>query len=98
MPAGEQFRSSVIHPQGGTMSRKDYVMLAQVMGDALAITYLAGGESARTEHYNECYLPLALALKAANPAFDELRFSAATNKAEVKHLVAARKCGRKTPA
>lgn len=80
------------------MSRKDYILLARTMGDGFAIALLAGGEVARTEFYNECYIALALALKADNPAFDELRFSYAAATAETSFLAAARECGREIPA
>jgi hypothetical protein len=76
------------------MSKKDYVKLARLMGDGLAIAALAGGESARTEFYNEVYTSCTLWLQADNPRFDMMRFSFATATAEHAYADAARECGR----
>jgi hypothetical protein len=76
------------------MTRKDYVKLARLMGDGLAISLLAGGETARTEFYNEVYTSLVLTLAEDNDRFDTTRFSYATATAEQDYLAAAKECGR----
>lgn len=72
------------------MSRKDYIMLSEIIGDALAIALIHGGESARTEAYNECYRPLVSALQNDNHAFDEHKFAFAVSARENHYLNLAR--------
>jgi hypothetical protein len=76
------------------MSRKHYIELAKAMGDGLAISYLAGGETARTEFYNEVYTPLVLVCKRDNSSFDMTRFSWAAGQAEQAYLDGAKEAGR----
>lgn len=64
------------------MTRKDYVLLAEITGQTLAAARLHGGEAARTVIYEALYEPLTAKLEADNPDFDRLRFSFATGKAE----------------
>lgn len=73
------------------MSRKQYVPLARMMGDGLAIVALSGGEQARSEFYSEMYCPLVSMLAADNPRFDRSRFGFAVEQA---YAEAARECGR----
>ena len=61
------------------MSRKDYVVLADIVGKALAIGQQHG---CRTEVYEAVYVPISDHLKGDNPSFDRLRFAHAVAVAE----------------
>jgi hypothetical protein len=76
------------------MSRKQYVPLAKMIGDALAIADLAGGEQARAELFGEVYCPLVAMLAADNPRFDRSRFAYAAEQAEQAYLASAADLGR----
>lgn len=64
------------------MSKKDYVLFAEVIGHSLAAARTHGGEAARTAVYEALYEPLTAAFEADNSLFDRVRFSFATAKAE----------------
>lgn len=70
------------------MTRKDYIRLARIMGDGLAV---AGqdGEDARERFYDAVYTPLVQMLAEDNERFDMLRFSYAAAQAETTHREAA---------
>lgn len=76
--------------------------LAQTMGTGFAVASLAGGEVARTEFYNEVYLPLLIAMQVTNfPEHpfgysDTLKFSSDAARAEQAYISDALECGRST--
>jgi hypothetical protein len=66
------------------MTRKDYIALAEVMGEAFYRASQANGETGRTLVYDCAYRPLVARLELENPAFDCTRFSFACAVAEGK--------------
>lgn len=76
------------------MTRKDYRMLAERMGDGFAIAALHGGGDGQREFHDAVYLPLTDALHADNSRFDRLTFAEACGVAESRYLAAARERGR----
>lgn len=71
------------------MSTKDYVMLAELIGNGFAVAYRFGNETGRTEYYDSVYTPLVKSLEADNPLFDVTRFCFAAAKAEHAFLASA---------
>jgi hypothetical protein len=72
-------------------------VLANTLGNALAVAYLHGGNPARDEIYNEVYCPLVIGFRDLYPdypGFDSGQFSYSTAVAEADSLQAARECGR----
>src|SRR5262245_9824140 len=68
--------------EGSTMTQKDYKILAEAMGEALARGFATGGHEARTLVYNSAYGPLVDRLESDNPRFDRVRFAHAVATAE----------------
>jgi len=68
--------------KGSIMTQKDYKILAEAMGEALARASATGGEEARTLVYNSAYGPLVDRLESDNPRFDRSRFASAVAVAE----------------
>jgi hypothetical protein len=64
------------------MTRKDYVLWAEIVGRTLAAAYLNGGEAARTVVYDSLYADAVALFAMDNPRFDRLRFAEAVAKAE----------------
>lgn len=64
------------------MTRKDYVLWAEIVGRALGAAYLQGGEAARTAVYDSLYGDAVALFASDSPRFDRLRFAEAVGKAE----------------
>ncbi len=63
--------------------------LARIVGQTLATAYIEGGTQALVPVHDVLYQPLLVALRDADPDFDEPRFAAAVDAAEESYLNAA---------
>lgn len=64
------------------MTAHDYIILAEQVGRAFALTHKRSGGEARDGLYEDLYVPLCDALLADNPDFDQHRFCYAVAVAE----------------